>query len=70
MLKLSISLNPILYSVTYKNMSTSLVKIEIKLELIIFFLFLNISVFTYYKINNLNFNALKLIKNIKNLKTQ
>ena len=40
------------------------------LELIIFFLFLNISVFIYYKINNLNFNALKLIKNIKNLKTQ
>jgi len=42
---------------------------NLHVELIIFFLFLNISIHIYCKINNLNFNALKLIKNIKILKT-
>ena len=41
---------------------------DLHVELVILFLFLNILMLAYYKINNLNFNALKLIKNITNLK--
>ena len=38
-------------------------------KIIVLFLILNISVYAYYQINNLNFDALKLIKNKKNIKT-
>ena len=41
---------------------------DYNVKLIIFFLILNIFSYIYYKINNLNFNCLNLIKNIKNIK--
>jgi len=41
---------------------------NLNMKLIISFFALNIFIFIYYKINNLNINVLRLIKNIKNIK--
>ena len=38
------------------------------IKLIMIFIFLNIFIYIYYRINALNFNVLKLIKNIDNIK--